>query len=288
MIVAPAMNVNMWEHPATRANLALLVERGVQVIAPESGDLACGMVGSGRLAEPEVIADAVLRTLMASEAKKPGQDLLGETVLVTAGGTREPIDPVRFLGNRSSGRMGHALAEAALARGARVVLVTAAGFGREITGCECVRVETSAEMRDAVMARLGEATIVIGAAAVSDFRVARVAGQKLKRQGSMTLELEPTEDIIAAAARARRPGALVVAFAAETERVLDEARRKLVAKGVDAVVANDVSKAGLGFEAERNAGWFVTANGVVELPESSKREMADGILDRVLDMRVRR
>ena len=285
VIVAPAMNVNMWEHPATRANLALLVERGVQVIEPESGDLACGMVGSGRLAAPEVIADAVLRVLVAGASSRR-QDLLGETVLVTAGGTREPIDPVRFLGNRSSGRMGHALAEAALARGARVVLVTAAVA--QVSGCECVRVETSAEMRDAVMARLGESTIVIGAAAVSDFRVARVAGQKLKRQGAMTLELEPTEDIIAAAARARRPGALVVAFAAETERVLEEARRKLVAKGVDAVVANDVAVAGLGFDAERNAGWFVTADGVVELAESSKRVMADGILDRVLGMRARR
>ena len=278
VIVAPAMNVNMWEHPATRANLAGLRARGVRVIEPESGELACGMVGSGRLAQPETIADAVLEVLV------PRQDLLGETVLITAGGTREPIDPVRFLGNRSSGKMGHALAEAALARGARVLLVTAAATG--VPGCKCLPVETSAEMRDAVLGLVGEATIVIGAAAVSDFRVRKAAPQKLKRQGPMTLELEPTEDIIAAAAKARRPGTLVVAFAAETERVLEEARRKLSAKGVDAVVANDVSVAGLGFDAERNAGWFVTPGEMVVLPEGSKREMAERILDEVLGLRV--
>ena len=282
VIVAPAMNVNMWEHPATLANLATLRRRGVRVVEPESGDLACGMTGSGRLAEPAMIADAVLEVLV------PRQDLAGETVLITAGGTREPIDPVRFLGNRSSGRMGHALAEAALARGARVLLVSAAETsfpGATLPECECIAVETSDEMRAAVLARIGEATVVIGAAAVSDFRVKHRAVQKLKRQGPMVLELEPTEDIIAAAARARAPGAVVVAFAAETERVLEEARRKLVAKGVDAVVANDVSVAGLGFCSERNAGWFVTADGVVELAESPKRVMADAILDGIVRLR---
>ena len=283
VIVAPAMNVNMWHHPATRANLATLRERGVQVVDPESGDLACGMVGSGRLAAPESIAEAVLRVLLLP-TEAPRQDLLGETVLITAGGTREPIDPVRFLGNRSSGKMGHALAETALARGARVLLVTAAAT--TVPGCECFRVETSAEMHDAVMALLDQATIVIGAAAVSDFRVRQAAPQKLKRQGPMVLELEPTADIIAAAARARRPGTLVVAFAAETERVLEEARRKLLAKGVDAVVANDVSLAGLGFDADRNAGWFVTADAEVAMPESSKREMAERIFDGVLGLRA--
>ncbi len=277
VIVAPAMNVNMWEHPATRANLRLLGERGVLVVEPESGDLACGMVGSGRLAAPGRIADAVLQSLA-----RP-QDLLGETVLVTAGGTREPIDPVRFLGNRSSGKMGHALAEAAQVRGAQVRLVTAAAA--TVAGCECVSVETSAGMLAAVMERLPQASIVIGAAAVSDFRVLAVAGQKLKRRGPMTLELAPTEDIIAGVARARAPGTLVVAFAAETEHVLEEARRKLIAKGVDAVVANDVSRAGLGFDADRNGGWFVTPEGAAELTEGTKRQMADAILDGILRLR---
>ncbi len=277
VIVAPAMNVNMWEHPATRANLRLLRERGVLVVEPESGDLACGMVGSGRLAAPGRIADAVLQSLA-----RP-QDLLGETVLVTAGGTREPIDPVRFLGNRSSGKMGHALAEAAQARGAQVRLVTAAAA--TVAGCECVSVETSAGMLAAVMERLPQASIVIGAAAVSDFRVLAVAGQKLKRRGPMTLELAPTEDIIAAVAHARAPGTLVVAFAAETEHVLEEARRKLIAKGVDAVVANDVSRAGLGFDSDRNAGWFVTPEGASDLREGTKRQMADAILDGILRLR---
>ena len=308
VIVAPAMNVNMWEHPATIANMRLLRERGVHVVDPESGDLACGMVGSGRLAAPDAIADAVVRVLAGELDGSPTSsevrgergtrrgdgfdgdefsagDLAGETVLVTAGGTREPIDPVRFLGNRSSGKMGHALAEAALARGARVLLVTAAAT--TVAGCECVRVETAAEMMAAVLARVGRATVVIGAAAVSDFRVRAAAGQKLKRQGPMTLELEPTEDIIARVARARAPGTLVVAFAAETERVLEEARRKLVAKGVDAVVGNDVSRADRGFDADRNAGWFVTAEGVTELHEGTKREMAEAILNHVVTLRAR-
>ncbi len=286
VIVAPAMNVNMWEHAATVANLRLLRERGVRVVEPESGDLACGMVGSGRLAAPAAIADAVMGVLATFGSSRERLDYAGETVLVTAGGTREAIDPVRFLGNRSSGKMGHALAAAARARGARVLLVTAAPAGFDEAGCECVRVESAAEMMAAVLARLEQATVVIGAAAVSDFRVRSAAGQKLKRAAGLTLELEPTEDIIARAARERAPGTLVVAFAAETERVLEEARRKLVAKGVDAVVANDVTRAGLGFDAERNAGWFVTADGVEELAEGTKREMAEAILDGVIGLRA--
>ena len=283
VIAAPAMNVNMWEHAATVENVRVLRGRGVHFIEPESGDLACGMVGSGRLAAVGRIVDRVMQVLVPVEHARDG-DLAGETVLVTAGGTREAIDPVRFLGNRSSGRMGHALAQAALARGARVLLVTAAA--PDVAGCECVQVESAADMRAAVLARLDEATIVIGAAAVSDFRVKAAAGQKLKRAAGLVLELEPTADIIAEVARVRRPGTLVLAFAAETEHVLDEARRKLVAKGVDAVVANDVSRAGLGFDAERNAGWWVTPGAVRELAEGTKREMADAILDGVVGLRV--
>ena len=273
------MNVNMWNHPATRANLQVLQARGATVVPPEDGDLACGMTGSGRLAEPARIAERVVDLL----ARR--QDLAGETVLVTAGGTREPIDPVRFLGNRSSGRMGHALAEAALARGARVVLVTAATTLPALP-CEIVPVETVDQMRRAVLERLPEATVVIKAAAVSDYRVRTPATEKLKRSGPLTLDLEPTEDIAAEVVRRRAPGTLVIAFAAETSRLHEEARRKLAAKGVDAIVANDVARPGCGFDAERNAGTWLTRESETPLPESSKRVMADAILDGVLRLRA--
>ena len=301
VVVCPAMNVNMWEHAAVRANVAMLRGRGVVFVEPGSGELACGMVGAGRLAAVEGIVAAVMGVLsqdgdgvpthregreewgteLVLEAK---QDLAGERVLVTAGGTRERIDPVRFLGNRSSGKMGHALAEAAAARGAEVVVVTASALAAN--GCEVVRVESAGEMRAAAMARVAWATVVIGAAAVSDFRVKTVATHKLRRSAGMTLELEPTEDILAEVARRRAAGTLVVGFAAETERVLDSAREKLARKGVDAVVANDVSRAGCGFEGDRNAGWFVTAGGEVELEEGTKVEMAGKILDEVVGLRA--
>ena len=279
VIVAPAMNVNMWNHSATRANLSVLEGRGVEIVAPGAGYLACGMTGSGRLAEVEAIAAAVLRRL----ARR--QDLVGEHVLVTAGGTREAIDPVRFLGNRSSGRMGHALATAAAERGARITLVTASGLDGP-AGQETVRVNTAAEMREAVLERLDQATVVIGAAAVADFRVREVSPEKLRRSGGMTLELEATEDIIAEVAERRRAGTLVVAFAAETADLAANGRAKLLRKGVDALVANDVSGAGIGFDAERNAGLWLTRERTEELGESSKRVMAERILDRVRILRA--
>ena len=283
VIVAPAMNVNMWEHPATRANLETLRARGVKVVEPGSGYLACGMVGGGRLAEPAAIAAAVGEILAAPAA---GADLAGETVLVTAGGTREAIDPVRFIGNRSSGKMGYAVAEAARRRGARVIVVSAPNALAAPAGCEMVPVVTAEEMRLAVMAKLAEATVVVMAAAVSDYRVVRVAAQKLKRDGARTLELVPTEDILSEVVSRRRAGTLVIGFAAETEDALENGRGKLERKGVDAVVVNDVSSCETGFDSEWNAGSFVTRNGVVEIPVMTKGAMAGRILDEVGRMRL--
>jgi phosphopantothenoylcysteine decarboxylase/phosphopantothenate--cysteine ligase len=288
VIVAPAMNVNMWEHPATRANIEVLRARGVMVVEPGRGYLACGMVGSGRLAEGAEIVAAVVKAVECGAAAEEGKrlDLAGETVLVTAGGTREAIDPVRFIGNRSSGRMGYAVAEAARARGAKVVLISAATDLKAPAGCELVRVVSAEEMRAAVMERLGEASIVVMAAAVSDYRVREVAEQKMKREGPRVLELEPTEDILREIVARRRVGTLVIGFAAETENVLANGRAKLERKGVDAVVVNDVSCEGLGFESERNAGSFVTREGEVEFPAMSKAAMAERILDEVVGLRV--
>lgn len=286
VIVAPAMNVVMWQHAAVQQNLNTLRERGVRIVAPGEGYLACGMVGGGRLAEESAIVAAVAEALSSAavpdavrEAAK--QDLAGETVLVTAGGTREPIDPVRFIGNRSSGRMGYALAAEAARRGARVILVSAPSSLTPPAGCEVVGVTTAAEMRDAVMARLPEASIVMMAAAVSDYRVAEVAAQKIRRDGARTLTLEPTADILKEIAALRATGTLVVGFAAETENVLANGRAKLERKGVDALVVNDVSGTETGFDSERNAGTYLTAKTSVDLPESSKAKMAARILDEI-------
>ena len=282
-VVAPAMNVNMWTHPATRANVTTLRERGVRFVDPDAGYLACGMVGSGRLAEIGAIADVVMEATTSSNFTL---DLAAETVLVTAGGTREAIDPVRFLGNRSSGRMGYAIAEAARQRGAEVILVSAPTALAPPTGCTFVPVTTAEEMRAAMIEQLTRATVVIGAAAVADFRAASVSDVKLRREAGRTLELEPTEDILRAASAARRPDTLVIAFAAEMELDIERARAKMRAKGADAVVLNDVSRTGLGFDADRNAGVFVTEDSAVELQEGTKREMAERILDRVASMRI--
>ena len=282
VVVAPAMNVNMWQHPATQANVATLRERGVRFVDPGAGYLACGMVGSGRLAEIEAIADAVM------EAASPitRLDLAGQTVLVTAGGTREAIDPVRYLGNRSSGKMGYAIAEAARQRGAEVILVSAPTALVPPAGCAFVPVTTAEEMRAEVMEHLAKATVVVGAAAVADFRAASLSDAKLRREGGLTLELEATADILREAAAARQPETLVIAFAAEMELDIARARAKMRAKGADAIVLNDVSRAGLGFESDRNAAVFVTADAAAEIPEMMKREMADQILDRMLLLRT--
>ena len=279
VIVAAAMNVVMWEHPAVQTNLATLRGRGVRIVEPGSGYLACGMVGGGRLAEESEIVAAVGEVLSKAPAKK---DLSGETMLVTAGGTREPIDPVRFIGNRSSGKMGYAIAGAAQRRGARVILVSAPSAVKAPEGCELVPVVTSEEMRAEVMRRLGEASIVVMAAAVSDYRVADVAEQKLRREGPRTLELQPTTDILREIVERRRAGTMVVGFAAETEDVLANGRAKLERKGVDALVVNDVSGKETGFDAECNAGSFLTAETTVVLPKMPKTEMAERILNEVV------
>lgn len=279
VVVAPAMNVNMWQHPATHANLETLKNRGVQVVDPESGYLACGMVGDGRMAEPELIVERVLLVL------NHRNDLAGEVVLVTAGGTREAVDPVRFLGNRSSGKMGYAIAEAAQSRGARVILVTGPTVLHPPANCEVIPVVTADEMRSAVLGRLDEASIVIKSAAVADYRPVVRSEQKLKRSGPITLELVPTEDILAEVVRLRRPETLVVGFAAETENVLVHGRDKLLRKGADAIVLNDVGRPGVGFDSDRNAATFLTVQTAIEFPEMAKRDLAERILDETLALR---
>ena len=279
VIVAPSMNVNMWQHPATQANLETLANRNVRIVPPSTGYLACGMTGAGRLAATDAIVEAVLAVLQHRN------DLSGETVLITAGGTREALDPVRFLGNRSSGKMGYALAEAAERRGARVILVSAPTALRPPANCELVPVTTTAEMRDAVLSRLDQATIVIKAAAVADYRPVTQSDQKLKRTGPRTIELEPTEDILTEVVARRRVGQLIIGFAAETENVVAHGRDKLLRKGADAIVLNDVSREGVGFDSDRNAVTFLTRHTSIDLPEMTKRDIADRILEEVLGLR---
>lgn len=281
VVVAPAMNVNMWENAATQANIARLRERGVRIVEPDAGYLACGMLGPGRLAANETIVAAAL------EALGIAQDLANETVLITAGPTYEKIDPVRYIGNRSSGRMGYALAEAALRRGAKVVLVSGPTNLKPPGANEIVQVQTADEMRAAVLERAPQASIIIKAAAVSDFRVKNAAAQKIKRKGPITLELEPTQDILAELAASKRSGQLIVGFAAETEDVLENARRKLHAKRLDAIVVNDVSRSGVGFDSERNAVEILTQHDVIEVPETSKLEVAQRVLDAIVALRKR-
>jgi phosphopantothenoylcysteine decarboxylase / phosphopantothenate---cysteine ligase len=280
VVVAPAMNVNMWNHAATQGNLEILRRRGVRIVEPGQGYLACGMTGAGRLAENEAIVTAVMEALGASH------DLAGETVLVTAGPTREKIDPVRYLTNRSSGRMGYAIAEAALRRGARVLLVSGPVAIAAPGGAELTAVETAEEMLAAVLQLLPESTVVIKTAAVADFRPKQAAAQKIKRKGATTLELEPTTDILAEVTR-RKTTQLVIGFAAETENVLENARKKLASKALDAIVVNDVSREGIGFDSDRNAVTIISQSEVVEVPESSKWEVAHRVLDQVVKLRKR-
>ncbi len=279
VLVAPAMNVNMWEHQATQANLELLRQRGVRVIEPGTGALACGMVGPGRMAEPDAIADAVLNALGRRH------DMAGEVVLVTAGGTREALDPVRFLGNRSSGKMGYALADAAQSRGARVILVSGPSALHSPAHCELIKVTTANQMRTAVLERMADATMIIKAAAVADYRPVHVSDQKLKRTGPLMLELAPTEDILAEVVRQRRPGQLIVGFAAETENGKENGRAKLLRKGADAIEVNDVSGDTLGMDADNNAATFLTLTTAIDLPEMPKRKLADRILDEIVTLR---
>src|ERR1039458_4756294 len=281
VVVAPAMNVNMWNHPATQANLQVLRQRGVKIVEPGAGYLACGMTGPGRLAENEAIVAAVMEALGAS------QDLSAETVLITAGPTREKIDPVRYLTNRSSGRMGYALAEAALRRGARVLLVSGPTSLTPPGAAEVTRVESTEEMRDAVLKLLPQASVVIKTAAVSDYRPKAAAGQKIKRKGPMILEIEATPDILKELSL-NKGAQIVVGFAAETENVLENARQQLVSKNLDAIVVNDVSREGVGFDSDRNAVTIISRDEIVEVPETTKWEVAQRVLDQVVRLRQNR
>jgi phosphopantothenoylcysteine decarboxylase/phosphopantothenate--cysteine ligase len=279
VLVAPAMNVNMWRHPATQANLALLRERGILVVGPEAGELACGWEGEGRMSEPAAIAEA------AGLALGPGV-LAGEVVLVTAGGTREPLDTVRALTNRSSGKMGFAVAAEAARRGAEVVLVAGATALATPSGVRRIDVETTLEMRAAVLAELPRAGIVVKAAAVSDFRPAECRDQKIKKEdlgpeAGLTLELVRNPDILAEICRDKGQR-VVVGFAAESHDVVEAARRKIVSKGCDLLVANDVSRRDAGFDVDTNAVFFVSPGGQVEeLPLLTKTEVAARLFDRI-------
>ncbi len=281
VVLAPAMNVNMWQHPATQANLATLTQRGHTIVEPGSGYLACGMTGPGRLADPEAIAAAVER------AGNPRRDLEGETVLITAGPTQEPLDPVRYISNRSSGKMGYALADAAAQRGARVILVSGPVHLPPPRGVEVVNVRTAVEMRDKVMENLPGAGIVIKAAAVADFHLSKVPDQKVKKTAArVSLELDPTPDILAELGR-KKGDFLLIGFAAETQNLQQESRRKLESKNCDMVVGNLVGSRDLGFETDDNEVVLTLRTGPpVALPRASKRVLADLIFDEVLKLRL--
>jgi phosphopantothenoylcysteine decarboxylase/phosphopantothenate--cysteine ligase len=281
-LAAPAMNVNMWRHPATQANVARLRERGVHFVGPDTGALACGWEGEGRMSEPAAIAAAAEHLLTPPS-------LRGDVVLVTAGGTREPLDPVRAITNRSSGKMGYAIAEEAARRGAEVILVSAPTALPTPAEVRRIDVETALEMRDAVLAELPRATVVIAAAAVADFRPAQRASHKIKKNAlgdaPIQIELVRNPDILAAVGADPTPR-VVVGFAAESRDLVAEARRKLGAKGCDLMVANDITRTGAGFEGDTNAVAFVWPGGEVEeLAVCPKPEVARALLDRVEKLR---
>ena len=280
VVMAPAMDGGMWTHPAVVANVATLRARGVVVMEPDAGALASGLSARGRL--PEV--DAIVETLLG--ALTPSRDLAGDRVVVTAGPTREPIDPVRYISNRSSGRMGYALATAAARRGAQVTLVSGPTALVPPAGAVFVPVQTAEEMREAVLQHAARATIVIKAAAVADYRVQKPAAQKIKGKRDLTLELTPNPDILAEVA-ARAGGSFIVGFAAETNDVVANARAKLEAKGIDLLVANDVSRRDIGFDAEDNEVLLIDRwGGGRPLPRMPKTAVADAILDEILALRV--
>jgi phosphopantothenoylcysteine decarboxylase/phosphopantothenate--cysteine ligase len=281
LVVAPAMNVNMWEHAATQQNLEILRGRGVRVVNPDEGYLACGMTGAGRLASPTSIAQTVFETLGMRE------DLTDEVVLVTAGPTEEPLDGVRYISNRSSGKMGYALAEAAHRRNARVVLVSGPTHMEPPIINAFERVRTAAEMAEAVSRHAEAATVIIMAAAVADFRPAIPQAGKIKKQhGPPIVTLEPTEDILAGLSRQRRNGQIIVGFAAETEQVTENAAAKLRAKKLDLVIANDVSHEGAGFDVDTNIVTLLFPGGRnIALEKMSKHDVANRVLDEVVEIR---
>jgi phosphopantothenoylcysteine decarboxylase/phosphopantothenate--cysteine ligase len=287
VLLAPAMESGMWDHPATRANVQVLRERGVRFVGPETGPLASGLAGPGRMAEPDQILTALEALLAGVTARR---DLAGERVLVTAGPTREPIDPVRFLSNPSTGRMGFAVAEAAAARGADVTLVAGPVELPTPPGCRRVDVVTAAEMREAVLDALPSATVLVMAAAVSDFRPAEPRAHKVKKGDADTvLHLARTDDILAEVATRAPAGLIRVGFAAETRDLVAHAREKRRAKDLDLIVANDVSEADAGFTAATNRVTLIGRDDRAEaLPLGPKRDVADAVLDRVLTLRAGR
>ncbi|HSD45149.1 MAG TPA: bifunctional phosphopantothenoylcysteine decarboxylase/phosphopantothenate--cysteine ligase CoaBC [Pyrinomonadaceae bacterium] len=284
VLLAPAMNTTMWEHPATQRNLEQLRADGVHIMEPDAGEMACGTIGPGRLSDPDRIVAAALDLLRAA----PKKDLTGERFLITVGATREEIDPVRFISNRSSGRMGFALAEAALKRGGDVTVVAGITTVNPPAGVKVVRALSAAEMDQAVARESTNASVFIGAAAIADYRPSHREDQKIKKtEESVTLMLERTPDVLANVAAARHNGLLVVGFAAETENVIENAREKLRSKKLDAIIANDVTRSDSGFDTTTNAITIITAKNAdaVELPALSKSEAANRILDVVVSLR---
>ncbi len=281
VILAPAMNTNMWHHAATQDNVERLAARGNYILPPDEGLLACGTTGPGRLPDPAWIAEAVVTI------GHPRKDLDGETILITAGPTQEAIDPVRFISNHSSGKMGYAIAAAAACRGARVILISGPVDLPQPYGVELVAVTSAAEMRDAVMGHLSDATIIVKSAAVADYHVANPAPQKLKKTPArMSLELDPTVDILAEVGR-NKGDRLLIGFAAETQNLVSEGRRKMETKNADMVVANLVSTEGIGFGADVNEVTLVLrTGGVIQLPRATKRAVADEIFDHALKLRL--
>ncbi|MGA9998378.1 MAG: bifunctional phosphopantothenoylcysteine decarboxylase/phosphopantothenate--cysteine ligase CoaBC [Pyrinomonadaceae bacterium] len=288
VLVAPAMNTTMWNHPATQRNLAQLRADGVRIVEPDSGEMACGTIGPGRLSEPEIIVAAALEILKESERLKTA-DLAGEKILIAAGATQEAIDPVRYLSNRSSGRMGFALAEAARARGASVTVVAGATSAHAPSNVRILRALSAAEMRESVLKEIADSTIFIAAAAVSDYRPALTASSKIKKTNdNLTLKLEPTPDILAEVSKTKgRGGLLVIGFAAESENVLQHAREKLERKNLDAIVANDITREGAGFDTDTNIVTIITRDqdAPIELSLMSKLDAAHRILDEVVRLR---
>jgi phosphopantothenoylcysteine decarboxylase/phosphopantothenate--cysteine ligase len=282
VLIAPAMNTTMWEHPATQRNLERLRADGVHIIEPDAGEMACGTIGPGRLSEPDRIVAAALEILRSKRA----MDLSGERFLITVGATREEIDPVRFISNRSSGRMGFALAEAALRRGGEVTVVAGNTSVAPPSGVRVVQATSAEEMSQAVAKERENASVFIGAAAIADYRPVERADQKIKKsQDSITLTLERTPDVLSQVAASRTNGMLVVGFAAETENVLANARKKLRSKKLDAIIANDVTREDAGFDSPTNAITIITKDNTLELPLMSKTEAADRILDVIVSLR---
>jgi len=296
ILIAPAMNSVMWNHPATQRNVQKLRNDGVRIIEPDDGEMACGTIGPGRLSHPERIVSVALEIMaetrpeLSSGESRPAQDLINERILITAGATREPIDPVRFISNRSSGKMGFALASAAMRRGAQVRIVAGMTTVAPPSGAGVIETTSAEDMRAAVLREIDHATIFIAAAAVADYRAKHSSPKKIKKSDSeMVLELEPTPDILSEVALTKKTNQLLVGFAAETDDVESNAQKKLSRKNLDMIVANDVSSEGSGFDSDKNAVTILVRDNPlsIDVPLSSKPEVANRILDEVAKLRRR-